>query len=89
MIGPGMGTNMMPQLGQAGQEVLPKKEAAGWTSVVEFAHELKQPRALWVPIPEAAIERTPATRVPLVETDDVVVDGGHEEKTGAERQGVA
>jgi 6-phosphogluconate dehydrogenase len=90
MIGLGrMGTNMVRRLRQAGHqcvvydldpkavEALVKEGAVGSKSLKEFAHKLQQPRAVWMMVPAAVVEPTLKTLVPLLERDDVLIDGGN------------
>jgi len=90
MIGLGrMGTNMVRRLQRAGHhcvvydvntetvQALVKEGADGATSLVEFAKKLKLPRAIWMMVPAAVVDPTLKTLVPLLERDDVVIDGGN------------
>ena len=90
MIGLGrMGTNMVKRLMRAGHrcvvydihpepvKALVKEGAVGTTTLEEFAHKLKRPRAVWLMVPAAVVEPTLKTLIPLLEADDVIVDGGN------------
>ena len=90
MIGLGrMGTNMMRRLLHAGHQcvvydihpaavqVLVKERAVGATSLAELVRGLSKPRAIWMMVPAAAVDATMNTLVPLLERDDVVIDGGN------------
>jgi len=90
MIGLGrMGTNMVRRLLRAGQQcvvydihpqvvqALVKESAVGATSLEDFVHKLSKPRAIWMMVPAAAVDATLNTLVPLLERDDVVIDGGN------------
>ena len=90
MIGLGrMGTNMVRRLLQAGHpcvvydihpqsvQALVKEEAVGATSLEDFVHKLSKPRALWMMVPAAAVDATLKALIPLLESDDVVIDGGN------------
>jgi 6-phosphogluconate dehydrogenase len=90
MIGLGrMGTNMVRRLLRAGHEcvvydihaesvqALVKERAVGATSLEDFVHRLSKPRALWVMVPAEAVEATLNALIPLLERDDVVIDGGN------------
>jgi len=84
-----MGTNMVRRLMRAGhhcvvydlqQEAvrgIVKDGAVGTTSLEDFAGKLKSPRAIWMMVPAAVVEPTLKTLVPLLERDDVVIDGGN------------
>jgi 6-phosphogluconate dehydrogenase len=90
MIGLGrMGINMVRCLQRAGHhcvvydttqetvQALAKEGAAGAASLEEFTDKLKKPRPVWMMVPAAAVELTLKTLVPLLERDDVVIDGGN------------
>jgi 6-phosphogluconate dehydrogenase len=90
MIGLGrMGTNMVRRLLRAGHrcvvydlqpeavQALVKEGAVGVTSLEDVAHKLKKPRAVWMMVPAAMVDPTLKTLIPLLERDDVVIDGGN------------
>ena len=90
MIGLGrMGTNMVRRLMRAGHQcvvydlqpeavqALVKEGAVGTTSLEEFAHQMKAPRASWMMVPAAAVDPTLKSLIPFLEHDDVVIDGGN------------
>ncbi len=90
MIGLGrMGTNMVRRLMQAGHhcivfdtkpdavQALAKEGAVGATTLKDFAVKLKKPRAIWLMVPAAAVDPTLSTLIPLLESEDVVIDGGN------------
>ena len=90
MIGLGrMGTNMVRRLMKAGHQcvvydlnaevvqALAKDGAVGTTSLEEFAKKLKSPRAVWMMVPAAVVDPTLKTLVSVLESDDVVIDGGN------------
>src|SRR5271157_3522215 len=90
MIGLGrMGTNMVRRLLRAGHQcvvydlqpeavqALVKEGAVGTTSLEDFANKLKKPRAAWMMVPAAVVDPTLKTLFPLLERDDVVIDGGN------------
>jgi len=90
MIGLGrMGTNMVRRLMRAGHEcvvydlhsdavqALAKDGAVGTSSLEDFANNLKKPRAIWMMVPAAAVDPTLNTLIPLLQRDDVVIDGGN------------
>ena len=56
---------------------LVKEGAVGATSLDDFVHKLSKPRALWMMVPAAAVDQTLNSLVPLLEHDDVVIDGGN------------
>jgi len=90
MIGLGrMGTNMVRRLLRAGHQCvvydlhpeaaqsLAKDGAVGTTSLEDFAKKLKSPRTVWMMVPAGVVDPTLAALVPLLERDDVVIDGGN------------
>ena len=84
-----MGTNMVRRLMRAGHQcvvydlqaetvqTLAKEGAAGTTSLKDFAKKLKSPRVVWMMVPAAVVDPTLKTLVPLLEREDVVIDGGN------------
>ena len=90
MIGLGrMGNNMVRRLLRAGHRcvvydihpeavrALVQEGAVGTASLEDFVHKLSKPRALWMMVPAAVVDRTLKALVPLLEQDDVVIDGGN------------
>jgi 6-phosphogluconate dehydrogenase len=90
MIGLGrMGTNMVRRLMRAGHhcvvydlhseavQALVKEGAVGTASLEEFAKKLKAPRAVWMMVPAAVVDPTLKNLIPLLEADDVIIDGGN------------
>lgn len=51
--------------------------ASGAGSVEEFVGKLAKPRVIWLMVPAAVTDATIATIVPLLERDDIVIDGGN------------
>src|SRR3954463_445790 len=90
MIGLGrMGANMVRRLIKAGHkgvvydvfpeavQALAKEGAVGATSMEDFVRKLSKPRAAWLMVPAAVVDKTLAGLVPLLERDDAVIDGGN------------
>lgn len=90
MIGLGrMGANMVRRLLAKGHECVvydrsPKaveelvhENATGAASLPDFVKALRRPRALWLMVPAAAVDDTIAALLPLLEADDIVIDGGN------------
>ncbi len=90
MIGLGrMGTNMVRRLMRAGHQcvvydvqqeavqAIAKDGAVGTTSLEDFARKLKPPRTAWMMLPAAVVDPTLKALTPLLEPDDVVIDGGN------------
>jgi 6-phosphogluconate dehydrogenase len=90
MIGLGrMGTNMVRRLMRAGHQcvvydlqqeavqAIANDGAIGATSLEDFARKLKSPRAVWMMVPAAVVDPTLKALTPLLERDDVVIDGGN------------
>jgi len=90
MIGLGrMGANMVRRLMRNGHECvvydrseqavdeLVKENAVGATSLADLAKNLQKPRALWLMVPAAVVDKTIADLLPLLEAGDVLIDGGN------------
>jgi len=90
MIGLGrMGANMVRRLIKGGHDCvvfdrspqavqeLVKEKATGAASLAEFVKSLSKPRAAWLMVPAAAVDRTIADLLPLLERDDILIDGGN------------
>ena len=90
MIGLGrMGSNMVRRLIRGGHdcvvfdmsakavESLAKERATGATSREDFVKKLKAPRAIWLMVPAAVVDQTIADLLPLLESGDILIDGGN------------
>ncbi len=81
MIGLGrMGGNMVQRLEQDGHELVTYTRSGGGTvsTIEELVSELDAPRVAWMMVPAGdATEATFATLLSLLETGDIVVDGGN------------
>src|SRR5580698_5401515 len=90
MIGLGrMGANMVRRLVQGGHECVaydPKPEAVsavagfggrGVSSAAELARSLKPPRAVWIMVPAALVDKVIEQLRPALEAGDVLIDGGN------------
>jgi 6-phosphogluconate dehydrogenase len=90
MIGLGrMGANMVRRLMKAGHEcvvfdmhadavkALAAEGAVGATSLADFVKKLTQPRAAWLMVPAAVVDRSIADLVPLLAPGDTLIDGGN------------
>ncbi|MCX6125954.1 MAG: decarboxylating 6-phosphogluconate dehydrogenase [Proteobacteria bacterium] len=90
MIGLGrMGRNMVCRLVRAGHrcvvydldrvatDALAKDGAIPTHSLKELVKSLRGPRAIWMMVPAAVVESTLATLIPLLDADDLVIDGGN------------
>ncbi|MBV9382615.1 MAG: decarboxylating 6-phosphogluconate dehydrogenase [Streptosporangiaceae bacterium] len=90
MIGLGrMGANLVRRLMRDGHrcvaydrspDVVKALEAEGATgagSYEEFVSKLERPRNIWVMIPAGVVQSTLDTLVPLLDPDDIVIDGGN------------
>ncbi len=90
MVGLGrMGANMVRRLLRNGHhcvayDVSPKavaelvaEQATGATSLADLVEKLDRPRAIWLMVPAAAVDSTVAQVVPLLDRDDILIDGGN------------
>jgi 6-phosphogluconate dehydrogenase len=90
MIGLGrMGANMVRRLIRDGHQCvvydrskdavndLVKEKAAGAGSLAELAGKLAKPRAVWLMVPAAAVDPAISDLKPLLEADDILIDGGN------------
>ncbi len=90
MVGMGrMGANMARRLIAGGHAcvvhdvshdavaAMEKEGAIGARSLADLVKQLHKPRAVWLMLPAAVVQRALDELVPLLEADDVVVDGGN------------
>src|SRR6478672_3895399 len=90
MIGLGrMGANMVRRLIKGGHECvvfdrsqdavkdLVKEKAIGAESQADFVKKLNKPRAVWLMVPAAVVDETIADLQPLLESGDILIDGGN------------
>src|SRR6201989_2689795 len=90
MIGLGrMGANMVRRLLKNGHECvvfdrssasvkeLVQAGAIGAASLEEFVKNLPGPRAIWLMVPAAVVDTMIQDLLPLLESDDVIIDGGN------------
>src|SRR5918995_663081 len=90
MIGLGrMGANMVRRLLEGGHECvvfdmspkaveeLVKEKAVGSSSLGDLVKKLTTPRAVWLMVPAAMVDKTIADLIPHLERDDILIDGGN------------
>lgn len=90
MIGLGrMGANMVRRLLVGGHdcavfdvspkavEELVREGAVGASSLADFVKKLSGPRAIWLMVPAAIVDKSIAELLPLLDQGDIVIDGGN------------
>src|SRR5881227_91225 len=61
---------------KAVQELVEEK-AAGSSSLGDLVKKLTKPRAVWLMVPAAVVDKTIADLLPHLEAGDVLIDGGN------------
>jgi len=90
MIGLGrMGANMVRRLIRRGHQCvvfdmspkavqeLVQEKAVGASSLADFVKKLETPRAVWLMVPAAVVDKSIADLLPLLEKGDILIDGGN------------
>ena len=90
MIGLGrMGANMVRRLVKRGHECVvfdvslkavgefANEGAVGAASLPDFLKKLEKPRAVWLMVPAAVVDKTIADLLPHLEAEDILIDGGN------------
>src|SRR3954454_12497974 len=58
-------------------EDLAKEKAVGSSSLADFVKKLDKPRAIWLMVPAAVVDKSIASLIPLLEPGDILIDGGN------------
>jgi len=90
MIGLGrMGANMVRRLVKGGHQCvvfdmspqavqeLTQEKAVGSSSLADLVKKLAKPRAVWLMVPAAVVDKTIADLLPALDPDDILIDGGN------------
>jgi 6-phosphogluconate dehydrogenase len=90
MIGLGrMGANMVRRLLKGGHQCvvfdmspqavqeLTQEKAVGSSSLGDLVKKLDKPRAVWLMVPAAVVDKTTADLLPHLEAEDILIDGGN------------
>jgi 6-phosphogluconate dehydrogenase len=84
-----MGANMVRRLLKGGHECvvfdmspqaieeLVHERAEGSSSLKDFVVKLAKPRAIWLMVPAAVVDKTISDLLPYIEPEDILIDGGN------------
>src|SRR5205823_14154470 len=84
-----MGANMVRRLLRGGHQCvvfdmspkavdeLVQEKAIGAADLKDFVSKLERPRAVWLMVPAAVVDRAISDLVPHLETGDTLIDGGN------------
>jgi 6-phosphogluconate dehydrogenase len=70
-------TCIVYDVNQQAVKMMAQEGAEGGVSLLDFVSKLSRPRVVWMMLPAAIVDQTIAAHSPLLERDDILVDGGN------------
>src|SRR6202008_3971370 len=64
-------------MSQKAVQELVQEKAVGASSLEDFVKKLTKPRAVWLMVPAAVVDKSIAYLLPNLERDDILIDGGN------------
>src|SRR6059036_3325955 len=64
-------------MSQKAVQELTQEKAVGASSLADFVKKLEKPRTVWLMVPAAVVDKSIADILPLLEREDILIDGGN------------